>query len=209
MPVSRKRKSRATQRNKPRSGNPMAHKNRPLVHGGKHPLDPDVAVFVPAPMVSKRRTPRGHLANLEARGKDIMFGLMAMEIIPKLSAECISLLTKASADHSPSQALAELMMNRVPAKMDLTIWLEEHYLGTWDEPYHAIEVIAGHKVFASLSKQQLETAYTRATQAFMIQEHYFEDGRVTVSFAKDPFPLGFFGVIDWVLEGRIPPIVPL
>lgn len=209
MPVSRKRKSGATQRNKPRIGNPMAQKNRPLVHGGMHPLEPDVEVSVPAPMVSQRRTPRGHLANLEAHGKDIMFGLMAMEIIPKLSEECISLLTKASADHSPSQALAELMMNRVPAKMNLTTWLETLYLGTWDEPYYAVEAIAGPEVTNSLSKQELKDSYTRASQSFLLREHYFENGKVAVCFLKEPHPMSLFVISDWVLEGRIPPMVPL
>ena len=186
----------------------MALMNRPMVHGGMHPLAADVAVYVPAPMVSRQRTPPGHVANLELFGKDIIIGLTAMEVIPKLSPECISKLTGSSYE-SASQAITELIMNRVPAKMDLIIWLEEYYLGTWDEAYHAIEVIAGHNVVASFSKQQLRTAYTRANQAFMIQEHYFEDGRVAVSFSKNRFPLGFLGVIDWVLEGRIPPIVPL
>lgn len=208
MPVSKRRKRPTTPKKGPRSGNPMALTNRPMVHGGMHPLAADVEVYVPAPMASRRRTPPGHLANLESLGKDIMIGLTAMELIPQLSPECISKL-KGSSYESASQAITELIMNRVPAKMDLIIWLEEHYLGTWDEAYHAIEVIAGHKVVASFSKQQLRTAYTRATQAFMIQEHYFEDGRVAVSFSKNPFPLGFLGVIDWVLEGRIPPIVPL
>lgn len=208
MPASKKRKRPTTTKKGPRSGNPMALTNRPMVHGGMHPLAADIAVSVPAPMVSQRRTPPGHLANLKLHGKDIIIGLTAMEIIPKLSPECISKL-KGSSEQSATHAITELIMNRVPAKMDLIIWLEEHYLGTWNEAYHAIEAIAGHKVVASFSKQQLKTAYTRATQAFMIQEHYFEDGRVAVSFSKNPFPLGFIGVIDWVLEGRIPPIVPL
>ena len=209
MPTSKKRRVRNSRRNTVRSGNPMSHKNRPMVFGGLHPLEPSLGVVVPAPMVSQRRTPPGHLANLQAFGKDTLFGFAAMETIPQLSQECISLLTEASGGSSASQALVELMMNRVVPKRDLIAWLENHYLGTWDEPYQSVTAIAGPAATSALTREQLVGAYRRATQAFMLREHYFESGRVAVSFTQFPGTFGFWVITDWVLEGRIPASISL
>ena len=204
MPVSQKRKKiRSTNKTKSR-GNPLAHKNRPRVSGGRHPFDPDLEIIVPAPMVSKRRTPAGHVANLQAAQKDAFFALSALQIIENLSETCTQRLSKSSPENSPAQAIVELMMNRAAPKQNITEWLEKCYLGTWDEPHHAVENIVVSEWPASIPDDKKLDAYQRATQVFMIREHYFENGRVAVSFTKPTDPIDLLVVVNWILQG-VPP----
>lgn len=204
MPISKKRKKPHKSIRSGTKGNPMAKKNRRRVFAGDHPTNPHQAVSVPAPMVSKRHTPAGHIANLQGTQKDVLIGFNAMQIIEQLSTECIERLRESSLFDSASNALTELIMNRVTPKNDLVDWLERRYLGTWDRPEQAVESIIPGPMVASMTEQELIDAYRRSTQVFMIREHYFENGRVAVSFAEKPPPLATLLMLDWILDSQVP-----
>jgi hypothetical protein len=95
-------------------------------------------------------------------------------------------------------------------KSTLRVWLDECYLGTWEDPSYAVgpflRDIVGTRTISA--ERRLE-AYDRLKRFRLIVEHRLGSGRTLVALAIPISDTDRFLANQWMLFGRLPAVMTL
>lgn len=95
-------------------------------------------------------------------------------------------------------------------KSTLRVWLDECYLGTWEDPSYAVgpflRDIAGTR---TISEERRLEAYDRLKRFRLIVEHHLSSGRTLVALAIPISNTDRFLANQWMLFGRLPEVMTL
>jgi hypothetical protein len=95
-------------------------------------------------------------------------------------------------------------------KSKLRVWLDECYLGTWDDPSFAVgpflRDISGTR---TISAEKRTAAYERLKRFCLIVEHRFTTGRTLVAIAVPISDVDRFLANQWMLYGLLPEVMSL
>lgn len=137
----------------------------------------------------------------------VLFALSTAGVLDSVNPAALDILKRSSQGGTPSIALEELVREGAAPGDNLKFWLEEQYLGTWENPADAVQAFIGdYDSLADLSNKEKQIYHSRLAQVANIFQQKLTNGRTAVWLERQIDDFSRMLLCQFIYNGTMPDV---